>query len=94
MHRCLTTSKTQIVLKKLHEGMVERHFVVDITIKKILDARYQWPTLFKDTHDFCKSCDNYQKIGRLKTKGLAKLVTTFLEEPFMKWGLDFIGPIN
>jgi hypothetical protein len=24
----------------------------------------------------------------------AKLVTTFLEEPFMKWALDFIGPIK
>ncbi len=59
-----------------------------------MDVGYWWPTLFKDTHDFCKSCDSCQKIGRSKTKGLAKLVTTFLEEPFMKWGLDFIGPIK
>ncbi len=36
----------------------------------------------------------YQKIGGLKTKSLIKLVTTLLEEPFMKWGLDFIGPIK
>jgi hypothetical protein len=25
---------------------------------------------------------------------MAKLVTTFLKEPFMKWGLDFIVPIK
>jgi hypothetical protein len=74
--------------------VVIRHFVKDITAKKVLDASYWWPTLFKDTHEFCRSCDNYQKIGRLKTKSLAKLVTTFLKEPFMKLDLNFIGPIK
>ncbi len=35
-----------------------------------------------------------RKLGGLKTKNLTKLVTTFPKEPFMKWGLDFIGPIK
>ncbi len=65
----------------------------DIIAKNILDE-YWWPTLFKDTHEFCKKCNSYQKIGGLKTKSLAKLVTTFPKEPFMKWGLYFIGPIK
>ncbi len=46
MHKCLTTSKAQIVLKELHEGVVGRHFALDITIKKILDVGYWWPTSF------------------------------------------------
>ncbi len=58
MHRCLATSETQIVLKELHERVAGKRFVADITTKKILNARYWWPTLFKDTHDFCKSCNN------------------------------------
>jgi hypothetical protein len=28
------------------------------------------------------------------TQNLAKLVTTLLEKPLQKWGLDFIGPIS
>jgi hypothetical protein len=28
------------------------------------------------------------------TKSLAKLATTLIEEPFMKWGLNSIGPIK
>jgi len=52
------------------------HFAVDITTKKILDARYWWPILFNDTHDFCRSYDSCQKIKGLKTKSLTKLVTT------------------
>jgi hypothetical protein len=94
MHRCLTTSETQIVLEELYEIVVGGHFVVEITLKKILDVRYWWPTLFKDIHDFCGSCDSCQKIRRLKTMFLAKLVTTLLKEPFMKWGLYFIGLIK
>jgi hypothetical protein len=85
LRRCLTTSKTLIVIKELHEGVVGRHFGVDIIAKKNLDARYWCPTLFKAIHDFYKSFDKCQKIGGLKTKSLAKLVTTLPEEPFMKW---------
>ncbi len=48
MHRCLTTLGTQIVLKKLHEKMEGRRFLVDIITNIILDAGYWWPTLFKD----------------------------------------------
>jgi hypothetical protein len=57
MHRCLTSSKVHIVFKEL-DGVAGKHFVVDITTKKILDVGYWWPTLFKDTHEFCKSYDS------------------------------------
>ncbi len=40
MHKCLTSSKAHIVLKELHEGMARKHFVIDITTKKILDVGY------------------------------------------------------
>ncbi len=83
-------SSSEIVLKELHEKVARGHFVVDITTKKILDVGYWWPTLFKDIHDFCKSYDSCQKIRRVETKSLTKLVITLPEEPFMKWGLDFI----
>jgi hypothetical protein len=76
------------------EGVVGRHFVTNIIAKKILDVGYWRPILFKDTHDFCKSYDCCEKIGGFKTKSLAKLVTTLLEEPHMKWGINFISPIK
>jgi hypothetical protein len=59
-----------------------------------MDACYCSPTLFKYTHEFCKSYDNCQRTRGLKTKGLTKLVMTLPKEPFMKWGLDFTSIIK
>jgi hypothetical protein len=58
------------------------------------DARYWWPTLYRHVNDYGKSSDACQRIGGLVTQSLTKLVTNILEEPFMKWGLDFVGPIK
>ncbi len=64
--RCLTTLEIEIVFKELHEGVAKRHFVANIIAKKILFEGYWWPTLFKDTREFCRSCDNYQRTRGLK----------------------------
>jgi hypothetical protein len=68
MHKCLTTSVTHIVFKELHEGMVRGHFVINITTKKIWNVGYWCPNLLKNIHEFCKSCDSCQKIGKFKNK--------------------------
>jgi hypothetical protein len=48
----------------------------------------------KNTMMFCKSFDECEKIRNLTNIGMAKLVTTLPLNPFTKWGLDFVGPIN
>ncbi len=72
----------------------KRTFCYKYYCNKNFRCKYWWPTLFKDIHEFCRSCNNCQKIGGFKTKNLVKLVTTLIEEPFTKWGLEFIGPIK
>jgi hypothetical protein len=45
-------------------------------------------------NDYYRSYDACQRTRGLVTQSLAKLVTNLLEEPFMKWGLDFMGSIK
>jgi hypothetical protein len=40
-----------IILQELHNG-VGGHFSSTITIRKILDVGYWWPTMKKDVHEF------------------------------------------
>ncbi len=51
-------------------------------------------TMYRYVRDYCRSYDAFQIIGGLATQSFAKLVTSLLKEPFMKWGLDFVGPIK
>ncbi len=72
-------------MRKLHEGPSRRHFATKIMQSKILDARYWLPTMYKYVHDYYRSCDACQRTRRLVTQNLAKLITSLLEESFMKW---------
>jgi hypothetical protein len=40
LKRCLSTTKAQKVMNELHEITIGGHFAIEITHKKILDARY------------------------------------------------------
>jgi hypothetical protein len=72
-----------MVMKNLYEIPLEGHVATEITQRKILNIGYWWPTMYKDMHDYYRSCDACQKIGGLVTQSLAKLVTSLPEEPFM-----------
>jgi hypothetical protein len=61
LSRCLITTKTQMVMRELHEGSLRGHFAIEITQRKILDVRYWWPIMYKDVNDYCRYCDACQR---------------------------------
>ena len=94
LRQVISDSQARVILQELHKGNAGGHFSQDITVCKVLDAGYWWPTLYKDTYQYCQTCHECQKTGGLPKSVSTKLITTLPAEPFMKWGLDFVGPVK
>jgi hypothetical protein len=55
---------------------------------------YYWPTLFQDAKKYVQACDACQRMGQPTQSDEMPLKTQLVIEPFEKWALDFVGPIN
>jgi hypothetical protein len=66
-----------MVMKELHEGPLGGHFATKMTQRKILNGGYWWPTIYKNVHDYCKSCDACQIIGGKQFKVLQSWLQVF-----------------
>ena len=52
------------VLEENHEGACGGHFALKITLHKILQEGYVWPSIQKDVHHWCSSCRRCQSFGK------------------------------
>ena len=69
------------VLEENHEGACGGLFAFKITLHKILQEGYVWPSIQKDVHHWCNSCKRCQTYGKhvLKPK-LRKTILAFAED--------------
>eukprot|EP00253_Pinus_taeda_P007167 PITA_07167 len=81
-------------LKACHDGPRGGHFVDKRTTHKILRMGYYWPSLFKDANKYVRACDSCQRMAQPNHRDEMPLNPQVILEPFKRWALDFIGPIN
>eukprot|EP00253_Pinus_taeda_P020293 PITA_20293 len=92
--RCLEKQEAQKVLQELHDRPAGGHCGADTTAHKVIHAGYNWPTLFRDAHEYVRKFPSCQtSSGRLK-KSAFPLQPVNIEQPFEQWGLDIIGEIT
>ncbi|KAH9318924.1 hypothetical protein KI387_020693, partial [Taxus chinensis] len=80
------------LLEEFHNGTCGGHFSGQLTARRILDAGYHWPTLFKYCYNYCKTCDICQTHGNRKTSS-TPLCPILPLGPFEKWGINIVGPL-
>ena len=92
MRRCIPESEVNNVLNFCHSEACGGHFSMKKTAAKILQCGLYWPSLFKDTNAFCRSCERCQKLGALTRRHMMPLNPMLVIEIFDCWGIDFMGP--
>ncbi|RVW12865.1 Pro-Pol polyprotein [Vitis vinifera] len=68
------------------------HFASQKTAMKVLQSGFTWPSLFKDAHIMCRSCDRCQRLGKLTKRNQMPMNPILIVELFDVWGIDFMGP--
>jgi hypothetical protein len=90
--RCIPDNEVSSVIKFCHSEACGGNFSSRKTTAKILQNGFYWPTMFKDSHAFCKTCENYQKLGSISKHHMMPLNPILVIEIFECWGIDFMGP--
>jgi hypothetical protein len=88
--RCVNKEESNQLIKELHLGYCEGHFVACTTTHKILRPGYYWPTIFTDTHHYVISCHPCQYFTGKQHLPMLPLKPVVIEVTFQQWGLDFI----
>ncbi|KAL5540047.1 hypothetical protein UlMin_042820 [Ulmus minor] len=92
IRRCIPDMEIESVLTFCHTYACGGHFSIKKTTAKILQCGFYWPTLFKDTNEFCRSCERCQKLGSISRRHMMPLNPILVVEIFDCWGIDFMGP--
>ena len=90
--RCIPDNEISSVINFCYSKACSGHFSSRNVAAKILQCGFYWPTIFKDTYEFCKTCENCQKLGSITKRNMMPLNPILEIEIFDCWGIDFMGP--
>nr|GFB24964.1 reverse transcriptase domain-containing protein [Tanacetum cinerariifolium] len=68
IRRCVHGKEALNILEACHNGPTGGHHGANLTAKKIFDAGFFWPTIYKDAHEFVKTCDSCQGQGKISQR--------------------------
>ena len=64
IRKCVPEQEKHGILSHCHGNACGGHFASQKTAMKVLQSGFTWPSLFKDAHIMCRSCDRCQRLGK------------------------------
>ncbi|GJR20404.1 reverse transcriptase domain-containing protein [Tanacetum coccineum] len=93
IRRCVHGQEANDILKACHEGPTGGHHSANLIARKVFDAGFFWPTIYRDAHTMIKSCDTCQRQGKISQRDEMPQNAIQVCEIFDVWGsIDFMGP--
>ncbi|GJS58589.1 reverse transcriptase domain-containing protein [Tanacetum coccineum] len=92
IRRCVDGKEALEILEACHSGPTGGHYGANFTAKKVFDAGFYWPTIYKDAYEFVKTCDACQRQGKISQHDEMPQNVIQVCEIFDLWGIDFMGP--
>ncbi|GJV82720.1 reverse transcriptase domain-containing protein [Tanacetum coccineum] len=89
---CVHGQEANDILKACHEGPTGGHHSANLTARKVFNASFFWPTIYRDAHTMIKSCDTCQIQGKISQRDEMPQNAIQVCEIFDVWGIDFMGP--
>ncbi|GKA33415.1 reverse transcriptase domain-containing protein [Tanacetum coccineum] len=90
--QCVHDKEALGILEACHNGPIGGHHGANLTTKKVFDAGFFWPTIYKDAHELVKYCDSCQRQGKISQRYEMPQNSIQVYEIFDVWGIDFMEP--
>ena len=94
LRRCILPHEQGPILEEALAGITGGHYGGRATARKVLRVGIWWPTLHNDAADYARSCYVCQRVGKPSRRDEMSLVPYVTLQPFDKWDVDFVSPIN
>jgi hypothetical protein len=88
IRRCIPEHDQSNVISFCHDHACGGHFSAKKTAANILQCGFYWPTLFRDAHTYCTSCEHCQKLGSISRRNMMPLNPILIVKIFYVWGID------